>query len=153
MRRAGARWPIPNDGGDHRCVKGRKFIELKSELEERLILVIDEISPVGPHRLAAVSERRRQCDVTVPSFGGIGVVFSGYFEQLTPIEQRSPIYNSKDGKSGGGVGGSSVAARLGGGPFGAVLPMLTRASAAALFTDRESRARPRSRLRLSATAP
>ena len=86
--------------------------DLKSELEQCRILVIDEISMVGSHQLAAVSERLRQRTGLAPSFGGVGVVFSGDFAHLPPIGQRSLIYNAKSGKGGGGEK-APAAARLG----------------------------------------
>ena len=51
-------------------LKGKQLRELRRELEERRILVIDEISTVGPHQLAAVSERLRKFTGLAPSFGG-----------------------------------------------------------------------------------
>ena len=51
-------------------LKGSQLRDLKSELAECRILVIDEISTVGPHQLAAVSERLRKFTGLAPSFGG-----------------------------------------------------------------------------------
>ena len=58
------------------------------------------ISMVGSQQLAAVSERLRQRTGLKPSFGGVGVVFSGDFAQLPPIGQRSLIYDPKPGRVG-----------------------------------------------------
>ena len=66
-------------------LKGGELRELKSELEECRILVMGEISTVGPQQLDAVSERLMQCTGLAPAFGGVGVVFSGDFAHLPPI--------------------------------------------------------------------
>ena len=115
MRRADSRRPIPYDRRETiDQLKGKQLRDLKSELEQCRILVIDEIRTVGSHQMAAVSERLRRCTGLAPSFGGVGVVFSGDFAQLPPIGKRSLIYNAKSGKGGGGEK-APAAARLGGG--------------------------------------
>ena len=132
-------------------LKGSQLRDLKSELAECRILVIDEISTVGPQQLAAVSERPRQCDGPVPSFGGVGVVFSGDSAQLPPIGQRSPIYNAKSGKSGGGEK-SAAAARLGAAGRRRFAEVNSCVRLRVIYRQ-GTRARSRSRPRVSGTAP
>ena len=82
--------------------KGDIGIELKRELQECRLFAIGEISMVCSQKLAAISERLRQCATEEKSFGWAGAVFSGDFAHRPPIGQLSLIHKPRHGENDGG---------------------------------------------------
>jgi len=73
-------------------LKPDKVHLLQQRFQDSDILLIDEVSMVGPIMLAHVSQRLCEAFNTTAPFGGLAVVLVGDFFQLPPTVPPTPIY-------------------------------------------------------------
>jgi hypothetical protein len=75
--------------------KNLKLLTLQQQAQHLTLalLIIDEISNVGPEMLAQIELRIRQIMENDLPFGGIAQLYLGYFFQIPPVSPAETLYH------------------------------------------------------------